>query len=178
MQDNQRQTHWAYIAGILDADGCFMISKHSRKSEYESRKWKLVPTWAPTYMPSIKIAMVEIEAIEFIIKQTGYGHYNVNGARKGRPNSKPIYHWYLRSRKNVIPFLNEVIPFLLVKKERAKFLLDFCNTFKEQNCRGVLPEELNYREQSYVKMRGFNGNKVAATTKFCGLERASDSLNS
>ena len=178
MQDNQRQTHWAYIAGILDADGCFMISKHSRKSEYESRKWALVPTWAPTYMPSIKIAMIEPEAIDFIMKDMGYGHCNLNGARKDRPNSKPIYHWYLRSRSNVAPFLKEVIPFLKVKKERAEFLLEFCEKFKQQSCNGVSPEELDYREQSYVKMREFNGNKVAATTKFCGLVRASDSLDS
>lgn len=178
MQGNQKQTHWAYVAGILDADGCFMISKHSRKSEYENRKWVVVPTWAPTYMPSIKIAMIEPEAIEFITKEMGFGHWNLNGARKDRVNSKPIYHWYLRSRKNVVPFLNEVIPYLRVKKQRAEFLLEFCHKFKQCSSRGVTPDELNYREQSYVKMRGLNGNKVAATTKSQRRVSASDSLNS
>ena len=33
MHDNQSQTHWAYIAGIMDADGCFMIFKHKRKTK-------------------------------------------------------------------------------------------------------------------------------------------------
>ncbi len=164
MHDNQRQTHWAYIAGILDADGCFMISKHNRERN-----------WAPTYMPSVKIAMIEFEAINFIMEQ-GYGKYNIDGARKDRPNSKPIYHWYLRSRKNVVPFLNEVIPYLKIKKNRAKFLLEFCHGFTPYISKGVPLKELNYREESYVKMREFNGNKVAATTKFSGSERRSDSL--
>ena len=175
MQDNQRQTHWAYIAGILDADGCFMISKHTRNAEHK-RKWSIVETWCPTYMPSIKIAMIEKEAIDFITHDMGYGNYNLNGTRKDRINSKPIYHWYLRSGKNVIPFLEQVIPHLKVKKKRAEFLLDFCKKMRMCTSKGVPIEEYNYREDSYVKMREFNGNKVAATTKSCGCESISDSL--
>ena len=175
MQDNQRQTHWAYVAGVLDADGCFMISKHSRQAEHK-RKWSIVENWCPTYMPSIKIAMIEFESIDLVCNEMGFGHYNINGARKNRPNSKPIYHWYLRGKNNVIPFLKEVIPYLRVKKKRAEFLLEFSENMKECTCKGVPIEEFNYREESYVKMREFNGNKVAATTKPRRSERISDSL--
>lgn len=179
MQDNQRQTHWAYIAGILDADGCFMITKHKRKTP-EDRKWHTLMERSPTYMPTIKICMIEIEAISFISDDLGFGKYQLHGARKSRPTCKPIYHWYVRGRKWVIPFLKEVIPYLRVKKTRAIFLLNFCRKMKltTDGYHGTSAEELNYREDSYIKMRELNGNKVAATTKFCGLERASDSLNS
>ena len=175
MQDNQRQTHWAYLAGILDADGCFMISKHSRNGE-RNRKWSIVESWCPTYMPSIKISMIEKEAIDLVTHEMGYGHYNLNGTRKDRPNSKPIYHWYLRGRKNISPFLKEVIPYLRVKKKRAEFLLDFCAKMKNCTSAGVPIEEYNYREESYVKMRELNGNKVAATTKPLRRESVNDSL--
>lgn len=176
MHDNQRQTHWAYIAGILDADGCFMISKHNRKTERGA--WRIVQTWAPTYMPSVKISMIEKDAIQFIIDEVGFGKYNINGARKDRPNSKPIYNWYLRGERHVVPFLKEVIPYLKVKKERAIFLLSFCQNMKKCTSKGVPIDELYYREESYVKMREFNGNKVAATTESLRPERVSDSLNS
>lgn len=177
MQDNQRQTHWAYIAGIMDADGCFMINKHNRKTP-EHRRWRTIQTRSPTYMPTVKICMIEKEAIDFIKNEVGFGQYNLNGARKDRPNSKPIYHWFIRGKKWVIPFLEEVIPYLRVKKVRAEFLLNFCRNMKltTDGYHGIPEVELNYREQSYIKMRELNGNKVAATTKFCGLERVSDSL--
>lgn len=179
MQDNQRQTHWAYIAGIMDADGCFMLSKHNRKTP-ENRRWKTLEKRSPTYMPSIKIAMIEKEAIEFITEFMGFGDYNLDGARKDRINSKPIFHWYLRGKKSVIPFLDNVIPFLRVKRNRAEFLLDFCHKMKltTDGYHGIPEEELNFREQSYWKMRELNGTKVAATTKSRGCESISDSLNS
>lgn len=176
MQDNQRQTHWAYVAGILDADGCFMISKHSRKCEH--RKWKLVENWAPTYMPCVKIAMIEIEAIDFIEKELGYGKHNIDGARKDRINSKSIFHWYLRGVNAVAPFLIEVIPYLKVKKNRAEHLLEFCTGFTKYTSSGVPPHELEYREDMYRKAREFNGTKVAATTESLRPEKVSDSLDS
>lgn len=179
MQDNQRQTHLAYIAGILDADGCFMITKHNRKTP-ENRRWNTLEKRSPTYMPSVKIAMIEIEAIAFLTYDLKFGKYHLDGARKSRPNSKNIYQWYLRGQKWVTPFLKEVIPYLRVKKHRAEFLYEFCQrmTLTKDGYHGIPENELNYREESYVKMRELNGNKVAATTKFCGLERVSDSLDS
>ena len=167
MYDNQRQTHMAYIAGILDADGCFMISKFNRKR------------FSPTYLPCIKIAMIEKEAISFVCDDLKFGKYHVDGVRKDRPNSKPIFHWYMRSKKEIIPFLKEVIPFLRVKKDRAQHLLNYCLTIVDCACptMGLKKYELNYREEAYRKMREFNGNKVAATTESQNLERGSDSLD-
>jgi hypothetical protein len=179
MYGNQKQTHWAYIAGIMDADGCFMITKHFRKTP-PNRKWNTLEKRSPTYLPSVKVCMVENEAVNFIKYEIGFGNIRIDGARKDRPNSKPIYHWLMRSKKNIKPFLEGIIPFLKVKKDRAEFLLNYCNEVADCSSRyhGLSENELNYREESYVKMREFNGNKVAATTKPLRSERISDSLNS
>ena len=186
MQDNQMQTHWAYIAGIMDADGCFMIFKHKRKTKNKTTMRaqafpKNVSAWAITYIPGVKIAMIEPEAIDLIQNEMGFGNMHIDGARKDRPNSKPIYSWYMRDKFKTATFLENVIPFLRVKKKRAQHLLDFCRhlqTIPNQGYRGLSTEELDYREQMYIKIREFNGNKVAATTKSPGPERACDSLSS
>ncbi len=186
MQDNQNQTHWAYVAGIMDADGCFMISKHKRKTKNKSTQRaldfpKTTDRWAYTYSPALKIAMIEYESIDLIQNEMGFGHMHIDGARKDRPNSMPIYHWYLRNWRQAIPFLENVIPYLRVKKFRAIHLLDFCNhlsKYPNPGYRGVSTEELNYREDMYIKMREFNGNKVGATTKPHEHESVNDSLNS
>jgi hypothetical protein len=186
MQDNQSQTHWAYIAGIMDADGCFMIFKHKRKtknrtSERSLRFPKNVSQWAITYLPGVKIAMIEPEAIQLIQNEMGFGYMHIDGARKSRPNSKPIYHWYMRDKNRVALFLENILPYLRVKKDRALHLLDFCRHLQAAPLRGYLglsQEELDYRENMYIKMREFNGNKVGATTKSLGHESACDSLAS
>lgn len=186
MQDNQRQTQWAYIAGIMDADGCFMIFKHNRKTVNKATERALafpkrVESWAISYIPGVKIAMIEPEAVNFIKNEMGFGNINLTGARKDRPNSKPIYNWYLRNKFKTAEFLENVIPYLKVKKDRALHLLKFCHhlqSIPNQGYRGISYEELNYREDMYLKMREFNGNKVAATTESPRSERICDSLDS
>jgi len=179
MHGNQRQAHLMYGAGILDADGCFMITKHNRKTP-SKRKFINKEVRSPVYLPCVKIAMIELEGIQCFSEDLKYGKVHLDGVRKDRPNSKPIYQWYLRSSKNVLPLLEEIIPYLRVKKKRAQFLLEFCKKVSTKNVgyRGVDQSELDYREESYLKMREFNGNKAAATTESLRPERVSDSLAS
>lgn len=177
MKGNQRQTDLAYIAGVMDSDGCFMITKHTRK-------WKGKPI-SPCYLPCVKISQVEDEAIKYITDILGFGSYKLDRARirqykNGlRFGGKPIYEWYIRNRQILIPFLEGIIFYLKIKKNRAQFLLQYCKSIntKINGSFGLSKEELNYREESYKKMRELNGNKVATTTKSHKSERISDSLN-
>lgn len=172
------------MAGIMDADGCFMIFKHKRKTKNRSTKRALtfpknVDQWSISYIPGVKIAMIEPEAIDFIENQLGFGHMHIDGARKNRPNSKPIFHWYMRDKYKTAIFLENIIPYLKVKKNRAIHLFEFCKhlqTIPVTGYKGLSKDELNYREDMYVKMREFNGNKVGATTKPHKHESVSDSL--
>lgn len=184
MHDNQNQTHWSYIAGIMDADGCFMIMKHKRQTKNGTTRRsiefpKTVDAWAITYLPALKISMIEPEAIDFIMNEMKFGKMNIDGVRKNRPNSKPIYHWRVRSKDESARFIENVLPYLKVKKQRALHLLDFCKHLQEYKnpCyRGLPIDELDYREDMYRKMREFNGNKVGATTEPRKHESVSDSL--
>ena len=181
MQDNQRQTHWAYAAGIFDADGCFMISRHKRETKRKNYPHK-VDQWSWTYLPAVKVSMVEPEAINLLHKILGFGTVSLNGARPSRPNSKPLLQWGIRNRTNLPVFLEQIIPYLRIKKNRAKFLLEYCKTAKrfggwKSGYFGLGKEELNYREESYQKMRKLNGSKVAAETKPLKHESVNDSPN-
>jgi hypothetical protein len=169
MQDNQRQAHWAYIAGLMDADGAFMLTRHKRKTQRGDYAHK-VDNWSWTYMPSVKVCQVEPEAVFFLRDEMGLGTITINGTRPSRPNSRPIYQWGIRRRKQVHEFLEAVIPFLKIKKNRAEFLLEYCRTainIDDRHSRyfGLDKDELIYREESYQKMRELNGKKAAATTK-------------
>jgi len=168
--ENNSVANWAYIAGIMDADGCFMIFKHKRKTKNGSSQRALdfpksVDNWSISYLPGVKIAMIELEAIDLIWKEMGFGHMHIDKPRKNRPNSKPIYHWYMRKKENLIPFLNGIMPYLRVKTSRAQHLLEFCHhlvNYKNPCYKGLPQEELEYRESVYLKMREFNGSKIGA----------------
>lgn len=168
IQDNQRQAHWAYIAGVMDSDGCFMITRHKRQTKRKNHP-HTVDGWCWTYLPSAKIAMIQDGAIKFILKHTGLGTYSLNGARPSRPNSMPIFQWGMRKRDDLIPFLEGIIPWLQVKRNRAEFLLEYCkklnNTDHSKRYFGITTEELVYREESYQKMRKLNALRAAAETK-------------
>lgn len=165
MQDNQRQADWAYVAGIMDADGCFMITRHARNNT----KWNL----SPCHLPCVKINMVEIEAIDFITSDLGFGAYKLDRTRirqykdGKRFGSRPIYDWYIRNKKELKIFLENIIPHLRVKKDRAQHLLDYCNhvTDCKYPRKGLSKDELNFREEAYKKMRKFNEIKAAAETE-------------
>ena len=167
MQDNQKQTQWIYAAAIMDSDGCFMINRYTRKNSY-------------SYLPCVKIAMILDGSINYIHQETGLGYINIAGIRPSRPNSMPLYEWRITNKNDLVTFLHNIIPYLKNKKERAQHLLDFCKNgnFKSYGQRHIriTKEELDYREQSYVKMRKLNDNKVAATTKSLGRESVCDSL--
>lgn len=169
MHDNQNQTHWIYAAAIMDSDGCFMIARYKRGSRYD-------------YMPNVKISMINNGSINYIKKETGLGYILINGTRKSRPNSLPLYEWRITNKKDLLTFLEGILPYLQNKKERALHLIEFCKkgNFKSYGERHIKlsNEELNFREEAYKKMRKLNENKVGATTKSPGPEKACDSLNS
>ena len=170
MHGNQRQTDWAYIAGVMDSDGCFMITRHKRK--YKGKEI------SPCFLPCTKISQVEPETVEYITNELGLGSYKLDRARirqyenGQRFGSRPMYDWFIRDRKVLIPFLENTIPYLKIKKDRAKHLLSYCRTIQGNPGRGKIPKEvLDYREEAYLKMRKFNCNKVAATTNSPSTER-------
>jgi len=177
MQDNQRQTQWQYIAGVMDSDGCFMITKHNRKTLKRATERYNKHQWSATYFPCVKIGMVEPQAVNYVLLSTGFGKIYITGTRPSRPNSLPMIEWFTRKKEEIIPFIEKILPFLKVKKRRAIFLLDYCNGIRP--CAipyyGLSEDELNYREDSYKKMRELNGNKVAAETKPLKRENVSDS---
>jgi len=176
MQDNQSQTHWIYAAAIMDSDGCFMISKSKSRSKNKKHF---------DYCPRARIVMIHDGAINYIYSETNIGRIGITGVRPSRPNSLPLFHLGITKIADLIVFLENIIPYLKVKKERAIHLLEFCKhsleakqTYNRYRHNQPSQDELNYREDMYRKMREFNGNKVGATIKPQGRESVCDDLNS
>lgn len=118
----------AYFAGLFDGEGCIIIGSNAAKTNY--------------YLQS-RVAMTDIEPL--IALQEKYG-----GALKSydsRPYRQPLSMWVVTARGSEA-FLNDVLPYLMVKKRQAKLALRFL-----RECRGKqgkpLTVTLSSRREKY-----------------------------
>lgn len=95
---------YAYLAGLVDAEGCLMITK-KRIYPITSQKER--------YAPTITIGMTDREPLELITK-----HWPKNIWVSPRPPNKTMY--VLRYQTNLTKeILEKIYPFLRVKREQA-----------------------------------------------------------
>lgn len=134
-----------YLAGLFDGEGCIHIGRRPRGK------------WLPSFFLQVNINMANSELIYSIANQIG-GYVTINRhdlARKGR---RPAYQLGLSGTPSRL-FLQEIYPFIRIKKEEARIAIAFqihMETYKYQ-ARHMNKEELDaiiaYRERIrlYVK---------------------------
>lgn len=138
----------AYMAGVMDGDGSFSII---RRNTNNGR--------SPSYYPCIQLANSFKQLIEFFIDKFG----GSSGLKKAKisidgVHRKDSHQWSLQKQTKCLPFLSKIIPFLVVKKDRAKFLKEYCerNPNLRTGSTRLSQDVLIQREKDYWKMREFN----------------------
>lgn len=136
----------SYLAGLMDGDGSFNLGKLNNASK------------SPLYFPVVQFGFQKKDIVEiFKDKFGGYIHY-VN-PKKDQRYKFDFYHWSMRSVKNVKPFIERLGKYLILKKARAEFLLEFCNKFEFTRGYELSKEKLFERESAYIKFRQMNDNR-------------------
>lgn len=141
-------TFWSYLAGIMDTDGSFSVKRQVQNKGTDVKNAR--------YMPVISISSTDTRAINYIRENFPLGKLYIP---KNKDCSSGFHYQYgLYTKKECIEFLKRIIPFLKGKKENAETLLDFCmNSANTSFCRnGILPEELKFRHECYVKLINLN----------------------
>jgi hypothetical protein len=137
----------AYMAGVMDGDGSFSLIKRAS-----------VNGQSPLYYPVIQLANSFKGLIDFFRDKFG-GSHAIKKAKISPEgvHRKDSHQWKLEKLGPCAPFLDKIIPFLVVKQDRAKFLREYIerNPFKRGSNR-LTPEILFEREKDYWKMREFN----------------------
>jgi hypothetical protein len=150
MHGNQKQGLHAlsYIGGLIDGEGSIMITKCKNNRV------------TPYYTARIKISMTDIEPLEFIVNQTGYGKIKREVARKDKDkcHRKVIHLWHIYTKKECMEFAEMISPYLLIKKEQALLVVEFYKNRKIMKNRKAIVdlEESTYREDMYNKMHKLN----------------------
>lgn len=109
---------WAYLAGLLDGDGCIFMSYRNRKRGFEK-------TILASIEPRISIITADAKfasQIKTLIGGKTYCH-NANPKAVGKYISKKSYSVNIYDRTKQIKFLKEITPYLVLKKKHALLML-------------------------------------------------------
>ena len=94
----------SYVAGYIDGEGYFGIIPNFKKSSYRE---------------VLKITSVDGDIINWLQKSFGGSVHK----RIFKTNSKDAYCWTLEG-KNLVPFIEKVIPYLKLKRKQAELILE------------------------------------------------------
>ena len=108
------ETTKSYLAGIIDGEGTITITHH---------KYKRKTTSGITSRPVVAISNTSYLLLDYL-KSLKIGGSSFD-MRKGKEHWKQAFQWTLSSHLSVYTFLKQIIPYLVIKKEKAEEILDW-----------------------------------------------------
>lgn len=145
----------AYIAGIIDGEGCIQFTKYANKARYRTCKYTI----------QVSVTNTNPDLIDWLESRLGGYRYEVKrkyGARKRSVNK----YWHLTwSTLHAANILSMISPYLVCKLEQAQIAKEFQDHIEETKHRGYVrrglekgrpvlsDEDITYRESMFQKMK-------------------------
>jgi hypothetical protein len=124
----------AYVAGFIDGEAYIGLMK---------RKYKLSPR--PFLIkPTVKIAQIEKykDVLEYL--KDHYGGY-ISKTREHH-NSRPSVMWELANKQHIRKLMEDIKPYVIVKKEVVEIMLEYCDLPKQTNSLSEINNEIYDRK--------------------------------
>lgn len=113
--ENLEKWQLAYIAGIIDGEGCITLALSHKIINVGK-----VPS------PIVLVTMTNLDCVTTLHKITGVGRFTIiHGKRADSFQHKTAYRWNVRQRLEVYVLLKSICPYLVVKKRQADVVLEF-----------------------------------------------------
>ena len=134
----------SYLAGFIDGEGCFFIGHHKCKSACTGNVY-------PNYHTILKISNNCKSVLNWILNTFGG---RITKFNKNRLKDRNVFTYELYMTGNLLTDICELlIPYLKVKKEHAKVMLEMRKTFSRtgscgpvKQCQKVLVKRAKLRE--------------------------------
>lgn len=115
--DNQQATDWAYLAGLVDGEGCISICPAHKKGGSTQLNVSL-------HVLNNTNAKL-IDWVAETLARYDIPHYVYWAGKRNYRNSRPCGLVALRRRTGIKKFLLHVLPYLVGKRRQAELLLEF-----------------------------------------------------
>lgn len=116
-KDGIKYTTKAYIAGLIDGEGCISISRVKTPTKLP----RSMTRQTYYYRPAVIMVNTERTMLDYVA--TAYGG-KVTRIKKAERFSKDVYQWVITG-KNMRRLLKDVLPYLLTKRKQARLILNF-----------------------------------------------------
>jgi len=117
----------AYLAGLIDGEGCLGIGKSVRG----------------IHIPTIQIIMCDKEIIEWLCNVFG----TALKTRIEKPPHRAQYHWRIQGHR-AVNLACLLLPFLRVKAKQAEVFVSFGKTYSDDGWEKVLSEDIKLKRDS------------------------------
>lgn len=145
---------WAYFAGVIDSDGCIGTGKNST---------------CRTYRPYLVIIQRDMVLIEWLYSKFG-GCVNLV-SRKRADRTDYYLRWGTYNTKTV-NILKRCLPYLVIKKEQAKLVLEMIAAIKVLgSTRGKPYTEASIQKQRKLHYRICSLNSPETTERIGSLKK-------
>ncbi len=128
----------AYAAGIIDGEGCICITHHSGRY----------------YELGISVTTTDTILTKWL---SGTFGGNIHNHQAPRPHCKASYRWALSARK-AEHFIGLILPFLKLKKSRAKLGLEFQS--RKHRSRWLSEDDVAKNKEYFELMKSLNKRGV------------------
>lgn len=149
----------AYLAGIVDGEGCLTIYKvaPAKYNRFQN----------PQYRASLKIANTNIKLVEWLDNEfsnfnSGYKQQKRSIFKKNSTHERWIYEWEVQNFR-LVDVLTQIRPYLVLKKRQCEVLLAFRETYGGQTfgahkplCSKIIAQrEIFLQEIRVLNAKGF-----------------------
>jgi hypothetical protein len=129
------KTKYAYLAGLIDGEGHIGIVMDSTKHQHN-------PDRSIGYAALLTIANTDLAIMKWLKQEFG-GNYYLH--KSYNQQHRKMYTWRMRGLKQLELLLLAFLPYLRIKREQAKVLLEFVRIPEGEHCvnkRSKLHQEL------------------------------------
>ena len=138
------ETTAAYMAGILDGEGCLSIGNFSGNRKNGDRH----------FQTNIAVSSTDKVLIDWIVETFGGYQGTYTPKQMARNGRKQVYRWQCSSDR-LLHICEITLPYLKIKKRQAEILIEMRKTFtnshniKGKRCAQNLTPEILALRQSY-----------------------------
>ncbi len=134
-----KKTELSYMAGIIDGEG-YITAIYTPKTR--------------RFNPYVGVTSTDRILVDWIKNRFG-GYVYERQTPKEHPHYKKKYEWVAR-QSDIDTILPEIIPYLVIKKDRAIVFLEFRETFKNRAYWKVPEEVEKVRHSLFRKIKEMN----------------------
>ena len=143
----------AYLAGIIDGEGTVNITYVAKRDSYRLR---------------IQVVNTDKRLIDWLHENFHSHIYEVKRHSLQNPKWRKRYEWFLFPKRDTLPLLKSLIPFLICKKEQMKIAVSFIETTGKMGkrlSRDVYKARKEYKERlNALNMRGASEQRLSEKT--------------